>query len=495
MNSCAIWRLTPAAHYLRLLVWTSGFYLLLVGGVLASDRPNIVFIFTDDMGWKDVGYHGSEIRTPQIDRLAAAGVKLEQHYVQPVCTPTRGAFLTGRYPMRYGLQQGVVLPWSLHGLPASEQTIADALKEAGYTTAIVGKWHLGHSEKAFLPLQHGFETHYGFYLGMTDYFTHQSPSAGGLDWHRQEQAVREEGYTTELFGREAVRIIETHDLEKPLFLYVAFNAPHTPLQAPPEYEKRYADLPDASRRTYAAMVECEDAQIGAIWRALEERGMTKNTLVVFSSDNGGSLQHAANNAPLRDGKGSLYEGGVRVPAFAVWPDRIKAGSIIEQPVHVVDWHPTVLALAGARPGSTHAALDGIDIWPAITRGAKLPERSILLNTTPNSGAIRTGDWKLVLNGSQREGEEGEATRRQKAAGALAADESTVELFNLASDRGEKNDLAAEQPEKVRELRSKLEAFARQAVPPPNTARPIGFKAPAVWGEFSTDASTRKTATP
>ena len=195
-------------------------------------RPNIVFIMSDDQGWGDVGFNGGDIQTPNLDRLAAGGARLEQFYTQALCSPTRAALLTGRYPIRYGLQIGVVRPHARYGLPNEERTLAHALREAGYRTAMSGKWHLGTAEPAFLPRQQGFDPHYGLYTGNFDYFTHRRD--GGLDWHRNDEPIEEEGYSTHLLANEAVRLIDQHISTQPLFLYVAFYAPHFPLQVPPK---------------------------------------------------------------------------------------------------------------------------------------------------------------------------------------------------------------------------------------------------------------------
>ena len=234
----------------------------------APKRPHVVFLLADDLGWKDVGYHASEIKTPNLDRISVAGARLEQFYVMPVCSPTRCCLMTGRYPMRTGLQSGVVRPWAQYGLPLDERTLAQALKEAGYVTAITGKWHLGHFEPEYLPTRRGFDHQYGHYNGAIDYFDHTRE--GGLDWHRDDKVLREEGYSTNLIGAEAVRLIKGHDPKTPLFLYVPFNAPHTPLQAPEEYLKKYADIKDMQRRKYAAMVTCLDDAVGRIEAALKE---------------------------------------------------------------------------------------------------------------------------------------------------------------------------------------------------------------------------------
>ena len=432
-----------------------------------APRPNIVYLLADDLGWKDVGFHGSEIKTPNIDRLAAAGVRLEQFYVMPVCSPTRNCLMTGRYPIRTGLQTSVVRPWAQYGLPLEERTIAQALREVGYETAITGKWHLGHFQPEYLPTHRGFDHQYGHYNGALDYFTHIRD--GGLDWHRDDKVLHEEGYTTNLIGQEAVRLIEAHDTKKPLFLYVPFNAPHAPLEGLEEYLKQYTQIGDKKRQTYAAMVTCEDDNIARIIAALQKRGMSDNTLVIFSSDNGGPLQSGANNGPLRAGKGTLYEGGVRVPAFAMWPGKLKPG-VVNEPLHMVDWYPTILSLAGASLKQP-LPLDGKDAWATIAEGKPTPHEDILHNAEPNHGAIRRGPWKLVFK------------NKLPHTGDVPA--GAAELFNIADDPYEKTNLADKNQQIVQDLLARLNEYARQAVPPKKEGgdRPgPGFKTPKVWGE-------------
>jgi arylsulfatase A-like enzyme len=449
-----------------------------------APRPNIIYLLADDLGYTDVGFHGSEIKTPHLDKLAATGAKLEAFYVQPVCSPTRAALMTGRYPMRHGLQVGVVRPWAQYGLPLEERTLPQALQEAGYFTAICGKWHLGHFQRAYLPTNRGFSHQYGHYNGALDYFTHIRD--GGFDWHRNDKVCQDEGYTTKLLGDEAVRLIEQQEAGKPLLLYVPFNAPHSPLQAQPEYLDRYASISDTRRRTYAAMVTCVDDQVGRIVAALEKRGLTRNTLIAFSSDNGGPLNLGATNGMLRAGKTTLYEGGIRVSALANWPGQIPAGSVVTEPLHAVDWYPTMLKLAGASLDQK-LPLDGRDAWPTIAAGKPTPHDHILHNTTPGNGAIRAGNWKLVLNGGRPEdGSEAlsqadGADKKNKKKKAIAAAPS-IELFNLADDPYEKSNLADKQPEKVKELRSRLDAYARAALPPKSAPQAPDFQTPKVWGE-------------
>jgi arylsulfatase A-like enzyme len=247
-----------------------------------APRPNVVMILADDLGWGDVGWHGSEIKTPNLDRLAGSGAKLERFYVQPVCSPTRAAFLTGRYPMRTGLQVGVVRPWAPYGLPPDERTLPQALKEAGYDTAIVGKWHLGHVSPEYLPTRRGFDRQYGHYNGAIDYFTHDRD--GGHDWHRDDRESRDEGYSTHLIAKEAARLIAERNPARPLFLYVPFNAVHAPHQVPARYKAPYRDLPEP-RRSYAGMTAALDEAVGTIAEAVDAAGLSESTLIVFSSDN------------------------------------------------------------------------------------------------------------------------------------------------------------------------------------------------------------------
>src|SRR5688500_10406489 len=307
----------------------------------APARPNVVVIVADDMGFADAGFNGcTDIKTPNLDRLAASGVRLEQWYVQPVCSPTRAALMTGRYPMRHGLQVGVVRPWAQYGLPLEERTLAQALQQAGYATAISGKWHLGHFQPAYLPTRRGFDQQYGHYNGALDFFTHERD--GGFDWHRNERVSRYEGYATHLIAREALWVIEAHDAARPLFLYVPFNAVHSPYQAPETYAAPYSHL-KGNRRIYAGMLAAMDEAIGQIIAALEKKGLRDNTLIFFCSDNGGPAPGViTSNGPLRAGKGTVYEGGIRVPAVAAWTGRIKPGTIVKEPLHIVDWYPTLL---------------------------------------------------------------------------------------------------------------------------------------------------------
>ncbi len=450
-----------------------------------SPRPNVLFLLADDLGWGDVGYHGGEIKTPHLDKLAAAGTRLDQFYVQPVCSPTRAAFLTGRYPIRYGLHVGVVRPWAQYGLPLTERLLSQELKDAGYVTAIVGKWHLGHFEPAYLPTRRGFDHQYGHYNGALDYNTHERD--GGHDWHRNDKVNRDEGYATHLLAGEASRLITEHDAKKPLFLYVPFNAVHSPFQVPEKYTEPYAHL-KGNRRLYAGMLASMDEAIGQIIDALEKKGLRDNTLIFFCSDNGGpNPGPVSSNGPLRAAKGSLYEGGVRVPAIAAWTGKIKAGGIVNAPLHIVDWYPTLAKLAGVKSAPANP-LDGRDAWPAITQGAATPHEDILHNITPIGGAIRVGDWKLIVGGQFSEVDggvsEGGAAKAGKKGGKKAEGDTgpRIELFNIKTDPNEKTNLAAQEPTRLKEMQARLAAYTKATVPTKQAAQPAGYKVPAVWGE-------------
>lgn len=431
----------------------------------SAEKPDLVFILADDLGAYDVSWRGSEIKTPNLDKLAASGAKLEQFYVQPVCSPTRASLMTGRYPMRYGLQVGVIRPWADYGLPLEERLLPQALRAVGYTTAICGKWHLGRFDQASWPHARGFDHSYGHLFGAIDYFTHVRD--GKVDWYRDGQPLTEEGYSTHLIANEAVRLVKAQPKEKPLFLYVPFNAVHAPHQVPEKYKEPYKDLAEP-RRTYAGMVAAMDESVGQILDALEETGRRKNALIFFSSDNGGPQPgKVTSNGPLRAGKATLYEGGLRVVACAAWDGHIKPGRVVKALMHMVDLYPTLLKLAGASL-QQKLPLDGMDILPCLTEGKPSPRKEILHNSTPFNGAIRVGAWKLVVNGSSRDPEDGEGVQpkaNKKTNRAAAVDK--VELFNLADDPYEKRDLSATLPEKMKELRQRYDELAKQAVPPKN----------------------------
>jgi arylsulfatase A-like enzyme len=419
-------------------------------------KPNIIHIVADDLGWKDVGFNGAtDIQTPNIDALANGGAKLTQFYTMNICTPTRAALMTGRYPFRYGLQTIVIPGPAAFGLDTSEHLLPQTLKDAGYTTAIIGKWHLGHADTKYWPKQRGFDYQYGAMIGELDYFTHSD--GGVLDWFRNNKPVKEEGYTTQLLGKDAVKFINEQSAEKPFYLYLTFNAPHTPYQAPQDYIDRFKHIEDPTRRTYAAMISCLDDEIGKVVAALDKKGLRENTLIVFHSDNGGTRNPMAagqmvdvskiklppDNGPYRDGKGFLFEGGHLVAACANWPGRIKAGSTVNGIIHAVDIHPTFAALAGASTAKCKP-LDGMDVTSALIEGKASPRTGFIYNIEPFRAAMREGDWKMIWR---------------------PLIPSSVDLYNLAEDPYEKNNLAAAHPNKVAAMQARIEALGKEAAKP------------------------------
>ena len=410
---------------------------------LGAQRPNILFLIADDLGWSDVGWHGSEINTPHLDALARAGVILDQHYVTPMCSSTRACLLSGRYSTRFGLDSAT----NNRVFPPGMTTLASGLRALGYETCLTGKWHLG-SKPEWGPRQFGFVKSYGSFAGGVDQYSHfYKRGPYQKTWHRNDRYLREEGHATDLIAREAVRWIENTKKGHPWFIQVAFTAVHVPIQEPEEWVLPYAGkIANESRRRYAACATHMDHVIGGMVAALERTAQKENTLIIFTSDNGGSGPWApsgkypgtyqpspvlGNNQPLRGGKGTVYEGGVRVPAFIHWPARLSGGTTFRHPLHIVDWMPTLLALAGYSSPTT-LPLDGRDAWPLLVGKERSPAPRTLYFKRGQSFALRHGDWKLVTTGP-----------------------SKVELFDLARDPHEKFNLAPANPGQVARLRDLL----------------------------------------
>ena len=428
--------------------------------------PNVVVILADDLGWKDVGYHGSEIRTPHIDRLAADGVELDRFYVQPTCSPTRSGLMTGKSPMRLGIH----LPIGKNdpdGLGLDEKILPQYLAEAGYQRMMVGKWHLGHAFPDYWPQSRGFEHFYGYLTGGIGYWDHNH--GGGHDWQRNGETVREEGYSTRLLADEAVRLLRERDRARPTFLYFALPAPHLPNEAPDEIVATYAVVPDEKRRRHASMVTELDTAIGRVLATLEDEGMLANTIVFFSSDNGGlnpsaapeafrtmtdlamrffdrplpveafefvaanTLDGAADNAPLPKGKMSIAEGGARVPASIWWPGRLEGGRH-EGFMTISDLLPTLLEAIGQR-ARIPDDLDGASQWGVLTGTG--PSRTPDYVTSERGGmALYQAPWKLVLR------------------------EDAAQLFDVYADPLEERDLATTHTERVEEMTETARAWPR-----------------------------------
>ncbi|MGC3972514.1 MAG: sulfatase-like hydrolase/transferase [Pirellulales bacterium] len=436
--------------------------LVMLGGIStaagadAPAKPNIVLINADDLGYGDLTCYGNrEVIAPEIDRLAKEGVRCTQFYVTwPACTPSRASLLTGRYPQRHGLYDMIrndmvnyghryteteyaVSPEMTLGMDERERTIADVLKAAGYRCGVVGKWDGGRARR-YLPLQRGFDFFYGFANTGIDYWTHQRYSIESM--FRGNDRVEEEGYSTDLFGREAVRFIR-ESKGKPFFLYVPFNAPHgasnlekDSYQAPPETIALYKDRDPKDKQTkYLAMVTRMDERIGDIRRALEEIGAADNTLIVVSSDNGGSGN--IHNVPLRGQKSTMFEGGLRVPLIAWWPKRLPAGTVNDQFLTSLEWLPTLAALAGAKLPEG-VKLDGFDMLPVLAAG-ETSSRTKMFWQRRDDRAARVGNWKWVASA--------------KGAG----------LFDLANDPSEKHDLSSERPEVVKQMEAEFASWRKE----------------------------------
>jgi arylsulfatase A-like enzyme len=414
----------------------------------AAPKPNIIFILADDLGINDLSCYGSHIPTPGIDRLAVNGMKLPQFYAaSSICTPTRFGLLTGRYPARSQDKLLGALMFALkrdddRGIRPGEVTIAEVLRNAGYHTALIGKWHLGHGQPEFSPLKHGFDYFYGMNGGCVDYFTLKYGNMP--DWVRNGEPLQENGYSTNLLSDDALRYLDSRPVDRPFFLYLSYTAPHygkgwdedrkeftNILQAKPEDLEEFAGIEDKNRREYAAMVRAMDRGVGRILDKLSALRLEENTLVIFSSDNGGDPAYGGNNEPFRGKKAEVFEGGIRVPCLIQWKGKVGAGTYSRQPVSTLDFFPTFCALAGIPVSGL--ALDGIDITPVLLRG-KTFERELCW-TVPRASAFLRGQWKYIRTGG------------------------TEMLFDLEADPWERRDMADRAPNRVKEMREAYDKIA------------------------------------
>jgi arylsulfatase A-like enzyme len=409
----------------------------------ATSKPNVVLIVTDDIGYGDFGAYGArDIRTPNIDRLAKEGAKLTDFYAAPQCTPTRAALITGRYQQRVLLERALGSSGDAleQGLPATGRSLPQLVKNNGYATGLIGKWHLGYKPE-FGPNAHGFDYFFGFLSGYIDFYTHTRGGDGHSDLFENTAPIEEEGYMTDLITARATRFIAQH-AAGPFFLEVTYNAAHWPFQ-PPGHPSRAprnaafqgpADSIAATRADYAAMVERADLGVGRIVRTLDSLGLTRRTLVIFTNDNGG--EWLSRNAPLFHRKDTLWEGGIRVPAIFRWPGRIPPGRTSEQVGITMDLTATILAATGSAVPAD-ARLEGIDLLPILEGRQRSVERTLFWRiATParQQRAVRQGSWKLLVDGDD------------------------LLLFNLRDDIGERTDLAARRPELVRRLLPLLRAW-------------------------------------
>lgn len=418
-----------------------------------SRSPNIVVFLADDLGWNDVSWHNSQVKTPNLERLRREGITLTHQYVAPVCSPTRSALLSGRFPTRFGISDAQ----NERAFPFETVTLASALKERGYETALIGKWHLG-SAPEWGPQKYGFDYSYGTLAGGCGPYSHRyKPGEYAESWHRNGNLIKEEGHVTDLIAREAVNWLGGRG-EKPFFLYVAFTAPHVPIKETPEFLVQNSGVAVPAKREFYSSVSHMDWGVGQVMAALQKSGQRENTIVLWLSDNGATPNQensawlttddprekftpgpaGGSNDPLRGQKTQVYEGGIRVPAFVNWPGRLKSGQF-DGVMHVADWMPTFCALAKYQSKS-ELKWDGRDMWPALTGKVGPPARQLywVSSSKSSDSAVRDGDWKMIVSKTP----------------------ARTELFNLAEDPNERDDRAGRETERVANLRALLAALAR-----------------------------------
>ncbi|MBM3735613.1 MAG: sulfatase [Acidobacteria bacterium] len=418
-------------------------------------KPNIIVILADDLGYSDLGaYGGKDASTPHIDSLARNGVRFTNAYVSgPYCSPTRAGLMTGRYQQRFGHEFNAHTSKPFFdaggttenlGLPTSETTIAGRMRDAGYATGAIGKWHLGAPPK-FHPNKRGFDEYVGFLGGAREYFPAGKGGVGPIEIERNGSPVKWDGYLTDLFGNEAAGFIDRHQ-KHPFYLYVAFNAVHTPMQAEDERLKKHAHIADTRRRTYVAMLESMDDAVGTILAKVKETGLEQDTLIFFLSDNGGPTnKYAVNgsiNRPLRGSKGDTWEGGIRVPMLAQWKGRLSAGTAYHKPVIQLDISATAASLGTGRI-NREWKLDGVDLIPYLTGKQRNDPHRALYWRFGELMAVRMGDWKVVRTWDNKQ----------------------PELYNLAKDIGEENNLASSEPARLERMMKEWRAWDNTLVAP------------------------------
>ncbi|WP_254511002.1 sulfatase family protein [Anatilimnocola floriformis] len=416
----------------------------------AADKPNLLILYADDLGWGETGCQGGkDIPTPHIDSIAKNGLRFTQGYVAATyCSPSRAGLMTGRYPTRFGHEFNSVA--NKVGLAAKETTLADRLRAQGYATAIVGKWHLGNQPEN-LPTKRGFDEYFGT-LGNTPYF-HPTNFVDTRVSNQASTVQDEKFYTTEAYAERALDWLEKNKT-KPWFLYLPFNAQHAPLQAPQKYLDRFPNITDEKRKHFAAAMSAMDDAIGRVLEKVRELKQEENTMIYFIGDNGGPTQGTtSNNGPLRGFKMTTFEGGPRVPFIAQWKGKLPAGQTYDFPVLNLDVLPTALAACGA-PVDSSAKLDGLNLMPYLTGENKARPHETLYWRFGEQWAVRHGDYKLVVS----KGGSGKP-----------------ELYNLAADIGESKDLAKDQPEKVKELQSLYDAWNKEQAEPSAPDAPAAKK--------------------
>ncbi len=451
-------------------IGAAGLALAACGGQ-PDNKPNIVFILADDLGYGDISSHGSVIPTPNIDRIADEGIELCRHYAAPVSSPTRAGLMTGRYPSRFGIRETVLPPWREYGLPENEETIADVLGRNGYKNrAIIGKWHLGHGRIAHYPLNRGFTHFYGCLNGALDYFTHERE--GELDWHNDWDSCYDQGYTTDLIADEAVECINSYSKQSPYFLYVSFNAPHSPYMVPddelysmiPQEEFEKLAPKDRNGWTYRAMVSRMDKGIGRIIDALEKSGQADNTVIIFMSDNGGvpNMEPYSTNKPLRGSKFNEFEGGVRVSCAIRWEKGLlESGRKIMEVTSFVDILPTLAEIAGIKEKPKNP-YDGASILPLLTGRRQKMDRDVYLGM----GAAVNRDYKLISAG--------------KNTGMGLTEDFFVDMNENPYEKKKQQTSAPEEEARLKDIITQYDTITPYQKELPYGYGKKGFKAPKEW---------------
>ncbi|XP_075056448.1 arylsulfatase J [Mixophyes fleayi] len=492
-------------------------------------QPHIIFILADDQGYRDIGYHGSEIRTPTLDKLASEGVKLENYYVQPICSPSRSQFITGKYQIHTGLQHSIIRPSQPNCLPLDNFTLPQKLKHIGYATHMVGKWHLGFYRKECMPTHRGFDSFFGSLLGSGDYYNHykcDSPGTCGYDLYENDNAAWDHDhgiYSTEMYTQRVQQILANHNPKTPIFLYIAYQAVHSPLQAPGNYLENFKSITNVNRRRYAAMLSCLDDAVNNITTALKKYDFYENSIIIYSSDNGGQPMAGGNNWPLRGSKGTYWEGGIRAVGFVHSPFLKNKGYVCKELIHITDWFPTLVTLAGGQLDED-MKLDGYDIWETVSEGKRSPRMDILHNIDPMytkarngswaagfgiwntaiQSAIRVNHWKL-LTGNPGYGDwvppqsfSNIGLNRWHNERVSIADGKSLWLFNITADPYERVDLSEMYPDVVKQLLRRLAQFNKSAVPvryPPKDPRSNPKLNGGVWGPwYKENKKQKKTST-
>ncbi len=466
---------------------------------LPETRPNVIVFVADDLGWADPGFRGGPIETPSLDALAREGLEFERFYTTPICSPTRAALHTGRDPMRLGIAYNTIMAWHNNGVHPDERFMPEAFRDAGYQTAMIGKWHLGHAQQTYHPNERGYQHFYGHLHTEVGYFP-PFAAQGGKDFQENGKSIEAEGYESFILAKEAKRWIEARDRTKPFFLYMPFIAPHTPLDAPGHLQAKYAELEDdrpparskftddsrrmsrmlmqpSARPMYAAVVDGMDQAIGQVLDTLTQEGIDENTIVLFMSDNGGAAYASggANNAPFRGGKGETYEGGIRVVAMMRWPARIEPGAKAKDIISVMDVFPTLAGAAGIETG-VERKLDGRNLWPALDSGERFAlDRKLFFAaemTVPGTlmATVFDDEWKLV----------------QRIVQTQLNTDVTNSLFRIADDPYERNNLAAAHPKLVADLGEEIvqwRALHPVGGTPRGIAPPPGWRAPKDWVSY------------